>query len=478
MTYIEPNIRVFSTLEEAAKFIGDGGAALSLFGVDKSVSLDDVARGTRNLIVGEPGIGKTLLLEKLEDLLRKQGERHLRVLLKDEKALADAATFCSESGGQPCSLMLDALDEVSARAFSEALRTIEDLSAHYTRVSIYLSSRWVFVHRYASSFPSYRFVVPLPFSRSQVRQYLKAEGCTDAEIDTLLGRVLSFEHPQLVVQIPRYLAYLTAYLKEKGAHAASRVSRNELFEYFIYSTLDLEDQKLSTDRKAIIKRVLEKLALVMEIYQANTISLDELMTFFDEVHSDLKQVALAQVPLDTFYSASLLKVGQNDPERVEFENTEFQEYLAAKEITRLPDANRATFRFAADSDAKEIYPSWFNALTFLVDMAPSLLGQLIDFSGLKGTRLKVVDEALLKFLGRVDVSPLTVDQRRALFTDIVSYHQRTLQWLPWVLGPALARLFDASLESLLKAGVRCIKEDRYATIRTSGKHRSYRGGRA
>jgi hypothetical protein len=349
--------------------------------------------------------------------------------------------------------MLDALDEVSGRAFPETLRTIEELSANYPRVSIYLSSRWVFAHRFASSFPSYRFVVPLPFSRSQVRQYLKAEGCTDAEIDTLLGHVLSFEHPQLVVQIPRYLAYLTAYLKMKGAHAASRVSRNELFEYFIYSKLDLEDQKLSTDRKAIIKRVLEKLALVMEIYQANTISQDELMTFFDEIHSDLKQVALAQVPLDTFYGASLLKVGQDNPDRVEFENTEFQEYLAAKEITRLPDPNRAAFRFAVDGDAKEIYPSWFNALTFLVDMEPSLLAQLIDFSGLKGTRLKVVDEALLKFLGRVDVSPLTVDQRRALFTDIVSYHQRTLQWLPWVLGPALARLFDPSLEPLLKAGV-------------------------
>ncbi len=453
MTYITPNIRVFSTLEEAAKFLGDGGAALSLFGVDKSVSLADVARGTRNLIVGEPGIGKTLLLEKLEELLRKQGERHLRVLLKDERALADAATFCRESGGQPCSLMLDALDEVSARAFPEALRTIEELSANYPLASIYLSSRWVFVHRYTSSFPSYRFVVPLAFSRSQVRQYLKAEGCTDTEIDTLFGRVLSFDHPQLVVQIPRYLSYLTAYLKKKGADAASRVSRNELFEYFIYSKLDLEDQKLSTDRKAIIKRVLEKLALVMEIYQAPTISRDELMTFFDDVHSDLKQVALAQVPLDTFYGASLLKVGQNDPDRVEFDNTEFQEYLAAKEITRLPDPNRAAFRFVVDADAKEIYPSWFNALTFFVDMEPSLLAQLIDFSGLKGTRLKVVDEALLKFLGRVDVSPLTVDQRRALFTDIVSYHKRTLQWLPWVLGPTLARLFDASLEPLLRTGV-------------------------
>ena len=177
------------------------------------------------------------------------------------------------------------------------------------------------------------------------------------------------------------------------------------------------------------------------------------MTFFDEVTSDLKQVALAQVPLDTFYAASLLKMGQDDSDRIEFENTEFQEYLAAKEISRFPDPNRAAFRFAADGDAKEIYPSWLNALTFLVDMEPSLLAPLVEFSGLRGTRLKVVDEALLRFIGRVDVSPLTVDQRRALFRDIVSYHERTLQWLPWVLGPALAQLFDSAVESLLKATV-------------------------
>lgn len=450
MTYINPNIRVLSTLEEAAKSLGDGGAALSMFGVD-TASLDDVVRGARNLIVGE--LGKTLLIEKLEDRFREQGERHLRVRLKDDRALAKARTFCRQSAGQPCRLMLDGLDEVSARAFPETLRTIEELSANYSGASIYLSSRWVFVRHYASSFPSYRFVVLLPFSRSQVRQYLSAEGCIDAEIDTLLGRVLSLDHPQLVVQIPRYLWYLTAFLKSKGADAASRVSRNELFEHFIYLKLDLEGEKLIADRKAIIKRVLEKLALVMEIYQANTISQDELMTFFDEARSDLKQVALAQVPLDTFYRASLLKVGQDDPGQVEFENTEFQEYLAAKEITRFPDPNRAAFRFAVDGDAKEIYPSWFNALTFLVDMEPSLLAQLVDFSGLRGTLLKVADEALLRFLGRVDVSPLPVSQRRALFEDIVSYHQRTLQWLPWVLGPALARLFDSSLEAILKDGV-------------------------
>jgi hypothetical protein len=454
MTYIEPNLRVFSTLEEAAEFFGArSSTAHSLLGIDSDVSLDDVARGNRNLIVGEPGIGKSLLLKKLEGLFQDRGEPHLRVRLKDQKALEEATEFCRKSIGQPRHLMLDALDEVSSRAFPEALRTIEELSAQNPQVSMYLSSRWVFVRRYAISFPSYRVVVPMPFSRSQVREYLKAEGRTEVEIDSILGRVLSFDHSQLVIQVPRYLAYLTAYLKDKGADAASRVSRNELFEYFIYSKLDLEDERLSSDRKAILKRVLEKLALVMEIYQENSITKDELMTFFDEVHSDLKLVALAQIPLNEFFDASLLKLGHEDPDRVEFENSEFQEYLAAKEITRFPDPNRAAFRFAVDDDAREIYPSWFNALTFLVDMEPSLLAQLVEFSGIRSERLKVVDDALLTFLGRLDIAPLAMDQRRALFADIVSYHQRGLQWLSWGLGPLLARLFDPSLEASLKGGV-------------------------
>jgi hypothetical protein len=198
----------------------------------------------------------------------------------------------------------------------------------------------------------------------------------------------------LVIQIPRYLYYLENFLKQKGLDAASKVSRNELFDYFIYSKLEHEDKKLNSDKKAITKRVLEKIALTMEIYQTNTLSKDDLMTFFDELKSDLKMVALSQIDLEIFYECSLLK---NNIDSIEFDNTEFQEYLAAKEISRFPDPSQAAFDFAVDPDAKEIYSTWYNTLTFLIDMEPELLEQMVEFSGIRGSEYKIMDDSFLTF---------------------------------------------------------------------------------
>lgn len=67
------------------------------------------------------------------------------------------------------------------------------------------------------------------------------------------------------------------------------------------------------------------------------------------------------------FNDALLKA--ND-QTIEFDNTEFQEYLAALEVSKLTDASRSLFKLAIDPVLKEIYPSWFNALTFFVDLNP------------------------------------------------------------------------------------------------------------
>ena len=65
----------------------------------------------------------------------------------------------------------------------------------------------------------------------------------------------------------------------------------------------------------------------MEIYQTNLLKKDELMSFFDDLQSDLTSILLQQIPVEVFYDKTALK---DNIDTIEFDNTEFQEYLAAK----------------------------------------------------------------------------------------------------------------------------------------------------
>jgi hypothetical protein len=455
--YITPITKIHSSFAEAKTFF-DENKGLSWWSQEAdALAIEVLAEGKRNLIVGEPGVGKSLLLERLENHLDATGVATLRISLRIKNALDEINDFLKRGPAEPHTLLLDALDEVKAADIPETIQSIETIAKDNPAVSIFLSCRWVFISRYASLFPSYRFISISPFTDAQVRSYLIAVGRTGSEVDALLQRLTSFGHPMLVVQIPRYLNYLNQYLVDKGVDAASHISRNELFEYFIYSKLELETKKLDGNKRALVKRLLEKLALTMEIYQTNVITQDELMTFFDDVESDLKHVALSQVGLEVFYDYSLLKVGREDPDQVEFDNAEFQEYLAAKEITRLPEPTRAAFSFATDSQMNEIYPTWYNALTFLVDMQPPLLGLLVEFSGLRADKFRVLDDTFLNFLARVDPRKVPAELRHSLFRDVLSYHERTLQWLSSPLANAIASFSESTAESFLRKRVALVE---------------------
>ena len=458
--YITPITKIHSTFAGAKEYNDKYGGFFSLIEREDKLSIETLAQGKRNLIVGEPGVGKSLLLEKLNEYFENECISTALISLREPDALQKIDKFLDLATKAPKTLLLDGLDEVKSSLFPSVMQKIEELSAKHTNLPVFLAGRWVFISRYANSFPDYRFITISPFTRRQVREYLKAAGRTEADIDALLNRIMSFSHRMLVIQIPRYLSYLNDFLEQKGCEAASQVSRNELFEYFIYQKLELEENKINENKRAITKRLLEKLALTMEIYHTNVITKDELMTFFDELKSDLKLVALSQIGIEVLYEYSLLKVSRENIGKIEFENTEFQEYLAAKEITRFPDPKRTAFEFAVDPDTKEIYPTWYNTLTFLVDMQQNLLEQLVEFSGLRADKFKVLDEAFFTFLSRVNPNSLNEKLRCRLFKDVVEYYERTMQWLPGQLSHAMPGFYNSYLEPYLKEMVEAAEQEK------------------
>lgn len=268
---------------------------------------------------------------------------------------------------------------------------------------------------------------------------------SDTDIEKLINS-LQFRHRNLIIQTPRYLELLVVYIKEKGIKDIENITRTDLFEHFIYQKLEIEDKRLNTQKRDLVKRVLEKLALIMEIYQTNLLTKDELMTFFDDLNSDLKLSLLHQVPLEIFFDKSLLK---DNGVTIEFDNTEFQEYLAAKEITRLGHIQQTVFDLSIDQELREIFPTWFNTLTFLLELDISLLKPILDF-GSCSKELHVQDEGYHRLLTRVNVHKLAEEERKAIFEQIFNYYQTVLHWIDWDIARNLSSYFEADQENILK----------------------------
>lgn len=446
--YVEPTIMAYASLDEAREFF-EKRLGLILLERERPLSLSDLADEKRSLVLGEPGVGKSRLLERIHDHLRSKGLDTCLVRLRSPSATRQIDGFLLAVSGRPRSLLLDGLDEVKASELPAMIEKIEEISRKEEGLRLYVSARWVFATRYAKSFTEFRMLAIAPFTVEQVRKYLAQSGHSKERVDSLIVR-MSLGHPMRVIQVPRYLSYLDRLLNKEGFDPAAGLCRNELFEHFIHSKLRLEEEKLSSDKVALKNRLLEKLALTLEIYQTNVLTKDELMTFFDTLRSDIKIAALAQVSLESLYDNTVLKVTGNQMDKVEFENTEFQEYLAARELTRFADPNRATFALAVDPEINEIYPSWYNTLAFLVDMQPDLLEQLVEFSGLRVDRFRALDEQFLHFLGRVDYRNIPAALRLRLLRDVMDYHERTLQRLPRGLADGLTGLLGSSAETYLK----------------------------
>ena len=455
--YIIPQIRVFQSFEEArSKLQTNGGFDLDDEG---ERSLEDYFIFHRTFVVAEAGYGKTRLLRELVLQSKLNGKDSIYADLKKLPPSENLGDFIKSQADRGIKLSkisdydnlvicLDALDEVRQEYFSSIVEKIKVFVPKHPNTNIVISSRWHFFQKYQELFIDldFRYAHISPFSLDKVRLYLKQKFISEEDIDKLLDP-LHFSHRDLIIQTPRYLKLFVDYIEEKGVTNVGSLSRSDLFEHFIYKKLEIEDKKLNMQKRNLIKRVLEKLALIMEIYQTNILTKDELMTFFDDLKSDLKVSLLQQVPLEVFYDKTVLK---DNIDTIEFDNTEFQEYLAAKEIIRLGHPQQVIFDLSVDPELREIYPSWFNTLTFLIELDISLLKPIIDF----GSRKRggwIQDEEYHRFLTRVNLHQLPKSDQKIIFEEIFTYYQSILHWIDWNIAKNLAAYFDLSQHDLLKS---------------------------
>lgn len=462
--FVTPNIRIFDGLEDFQKLKEEYRISL-LPDEFQKINLKSLLDHRLSLVVGEPGSGKTYLLREIVKLITLRASKEaifvelksfaggdtIPKIINRQLALPDAIRTKKFKLKNLNSIVicLDGLDEIRQDIFSEAIEKIKDFLNEYKNISLLLSCRL----NYYQKFPvfegkKFKIVMLYPFSLKDTQEYLEKSKIPKEKIE-LIFKKLRFQNRQLIIQIPRYLSLLIEYIHSNPVADISQINRGELFEYFIYKKLEKEDRVLDRQKRDIIKRVLEKLALIMEIYQANEIDKDELMTFFDNAKSNLIPSLLAQTTIEAFYDKSLIK---DNIQTISFENPEFQEYLASKELLRMGRLEKTLYDIVVDKELQEIHPSWFNTLSFLLEQKPDLLDKILRF-GFKKTKL-VIDDEYSKLLLKLNYEKVNKETRITIFKEILTHYQvREELWLDWDIAEGLSYFYDNTLSDFLKSWV-------------------------
>ena len=480
-SYIQPTIKIYASFKElleARSIYGDYYSSM-----EKKSPFENISRLKRAFIVAEPGYGKTRLLKEITISVKNEKKKGIYLDLKKidtniksfiSKNLFNAdvidelsseeklqmSAFIKTKGfslkdSEGIVVCLDALDEIQQQDFSKVVDRIKGFLKQYKNTHLFISCRSHHLKKYQELFlnNNFSYVYIDRFSIYQAQEYLGLSGISFGNTEKIIDIFESKGRVNLVL-IPRYLEMVIDIIKEKGVEHTGKLAKTEIFEHFIYKKLEIEEKKINNQKKEIIKRVLEKLALLMEIYQTSIITKEELMTFFDDVKSNLNISFLQQIPIEIFYDRSLLKV---NIDTIEFENTEFQEYLAAKELLRLGRVEQVIFDVAVDHELREISPSWFNTLGFVIDLDISLLKPILFFGFFKDNIVQ--DEGYHDLLTGVDPNRLSIDDRKEIFEKVFIYYQSLLHGIGIDLAKKLSLFFDISQNYLLKESIDCAKKE-------------------
>lgn len=475
--YVFPTLRKFDNFESLMKTEIDD--PIFSFLEDK-VEMENLYDSKYCFVLGEPGYGKSRLLKEVVlrsvnhnkkafyiDLKKLKGNFHNEINSYIEEATEIKETEIGDidelrllktpsfklTNSVSTVICFDGLDEVTqGEEFSNIVDNIKIFTNKFNKCTIFVSCRTHQYQKYHNLFDDTKisYIRVEPFSHKQVFDYLNNYGISDDDKDRLLHNI-SFQNRNLVIQVPRYLMMLGKLFKQKDIDYVIDLNISQLFEKFIYMKLKEEGKKeyiSGVSKTELIMRVLEKLALIMEIYQTNIISKDELITFFDDVKSNLNINFLQQVSLDELYERTVLK---DYIDSIEFENTEFQEYLAAKEIIRIGKQDQVIFDLSVEPQTREIYPSWFNTIRFLLYLDIGLLRPILEFGDYDNKNLK--DPEYHKLLSTTNLENLDLKDKFDIFKNIFLYYQNISHYIDINLAKNLSLYYNKKHLNVIKDSI-------------------------
>lgn len=388
----------------------------SLFN-ENNLSINDVLKENFVCIVGEPGIGKSRLLDEVKE----------RILPKPFFCKASKfTTLSTPKENEYC--IIDALDEVEGYSFYNVLQSIKHYKKENPKVKVLFTCRKHYVASYAQHFADCNHLTFIEICRLSERDVMNViSGNCNCFEDTLENINKSPKLKELIT-IPRYLTFLLEYIKQKG----ECLNIGELFEYMIVCSIKAaiearEGIQNSESIRILLQRVLEKVAFVMEISRKDQISKDELYTILDGIKGNMTQMFMTNFDL-LYFESRILK---DTDGTLQFENTELQEYLAAKELCRQENIESVLYDVAVHKELKHIYPNWYDVIPHISYSKDRIHTFINVFKLIISYESNLENGAFENLLKYVDPSVLSIQQKEELFSIIFEHYQRVPAYIMW-----------------------------------------------
>ena len=410
--YIVPQIIKYQNIDD---LLENNNKARSLFDTDESLSIDELLQENFVCIVGEPGIGKSRLVEEIKNHSSPKTIYHNTASCFESKSVPDNFEYC----------VIDALDEVEGNLFFSTLQTIKEYKAEDPDTKVLFTCRKHYVASYAKHFASCTDLIYVELCRLKDEDVMRV---IDKCSETTKANVAKSAKLKELLTIPRYLTFLLENEKQKGD--ISNIS--DLFEIIIGGSIQnavkARFKDINNDSiKILIQRVLEKVAIIMEISRKDQISKDDLYTILDGVKGNMTQMLVANFDL-LFFESRILKDTNGT---LQFENTELQEYLAAKELCRHDNIESILYDVAVQKDLKHIYPNWYDIIphiSYTKDKVHTFINIIRLIVSYESNLENDSFESLLRY---IDPSILLLKQKEELFTIILEHYLRIPAYIRW-----------------------------------------------
>jgi|GEM_PF-4189280 len=386
---------------------------------------DSLDEKNLRILTGEPGYGKTVLLDFL-----KGNNQVIHLPFMEGKS------FTPEMIGNNL-MILDALDEVSS--IGKITNDITDMFLNHEKLTIIISCRKSYMkglQNWLANFEGTKINIEyfdlLPLNENEIKAILKEYLQDESSLHTVISKFHLSQSdwhymPSRILQAPRYVHYIGKLLQNGKIQPDELPPLYDLLNLIIDHRLEEEFNKPNYKEweqlQPMIRNLQAKLALVMKAGNKNSATKSELADFFDQIDSNFATSFVSKESLKFFIERSLLKEIDNGL-KVEFDNKDLFDFLAAWELDKLDRADQTLIEICTNHEMKILLPQWYETISLLVERNPTILPDLLNYL-LSANNDVQLNDFINKALQRLDFLNFSEDDRNKVFNLLVDFRLKS-----------------------------------------------------